>query len=214
MKIILSLLLLLLIGFTNNSNAQFFFLNDTTSLAQYYTSGGYDSELCGIIAPAIEHFNNLTPSNNDVVVIDVDDTALSNFNVFRASNYSWKSHLYDDQLKSESSPAVQPVLELYKVLVEKGFKIFFITGRDNNDFNYTHTLGNLKKSGYTKIDSLILKPTEFKSSTAQEYKSTIRQKLANEGYNFVGNIGDQWSDMAGGNAGYMVRITNYMYCIK
>lgn len=192
----------------------FFFLNDSAGVSSFYSSGAYNAELRGVFAPAIEHFKNLTPGLKDVVVFDVDETSLSNFEIFRASNYIFNADLYNKQLEDESSPAIKPVQELYNILVEKGFKIFFITGRENNDFNYTHTYGNLKKSGYTQIDTLILRPKEFKNSTAQEYKSTIRKKLANEGWNFVGNVGDQWSDMAGGNAGYMVRVTNYMYCIK
>lgn len=192
----------------------FFFLNDSAAVSDYYLSGGHDAELRGIIAPAIEHFKKLTVNPNDVIVFDVDETSLSNFEIFRASHYVFDADSYNKQLETESSPAIQPSLELYNFLKEKGFKIFFITGRDYNDFNYTHTLGNLKKSGYTNIDTLILRPAEFKNSTAQEYKSTIRQRLTNKGYNFIGNVGDQWSDMVGGNAGYMVRITNYMYCIK
>lgn len=210
----LKILVFLLLLITKCSFAQFFFLNDSASVSAYYSSGSYDAELRGIIAPAMEHFKNMTPGAKDVVVFDVDETSLSNFEIFRASHYIFDAFSYNKQLENESSPAVQPVLELYNFLKEKGFKVFFITGRDYNDFNYTHTLGNLQKSGYSNIDTLILRPVEFKKSTAEEYKSTIRQKLANEGYNFVGNVGDQWSDMAGGNAGYMVRITNYMYCIK
>jgi len=211
-KFILIFALILL--FSEQSFAQFFFLNDSASVSNYYISGGHDAELRGIIASAIEHFKNMTAKPNDVFVFDVDETSLSNFEVFRASGYKWNAELYDNQLKEESSPAIKPVQELYNVLIDKGYKIFFITGRENNEFNYSHTYGNLKKSGYTKIDSLILRSEEFKNSTAQEYKSTIRQRLVSAGYNFVGNAGDQWSDMAGGNAGYMVRVTNYIYCIK
>lgn len=214
MKFKTLLILALLLLSSKTSFSQFFFLNDSASVSNYYISGGYDAELRGIIAPAIEYFKNTTANPNDVFVFDVDETSLSNFEVFRASGYKWNAELYDNQLKAESSPAINPVQELYNVLVNKGYKIFFITGRDNNEFNYKHTYGNLKKSGYAQIDSLILRPEEFKNSTAQEYKSTIRQRFASLGYNFVGNAGDQWSDMAGGNAGYMVRITNYMYCIK
>lgn len=208
------ILIFTLLLLSNQSFSQFFFLNDSASVSDYYVSGSHDAELRGVIAPAIEYFKTSTVSSNDVFVFDVDETALSNFEVFRASGYKWNAELYDNQLKAESSPAIKPVQELYNVLVEKGYKIFFITGRDNSDFNYKHTYGNLQKSGYGKIDSLILRPEEFKTATAQEYKSTIRRRLASGGYNFVGNAGDQWSDMAGGNAGYMVRVTNYMYCIK
>lgn len=203
-----------LLLFSNVSFSQFFFLNDTTSLSQYYTSGGHDAEIRGITSQAFEHFKTLPVGTNDVIVFDVDETSLSNFNIFRASHFIFDAVSYNNQLETESSPAIQPVLELYNALKERGFKIFFITGRDYNDFNYTHTLGNLQKSGYTNIDTLILRPTEYKTSTAQEYKSTIRAELVTQGYNFVGNVGDQWSDMAGENAGYRVRITNYMYCIK
>ncbi len=215
MKSRLLLLLAFLFVAANFSFAQnFFFLNDSAAVSDYYLSGGHDAELRGIIAPATEYFKNLTVKPNDVIVFDVDETSLSNFEIFRASHYKFDAVSYNNQLETESSPAIQPSLELYNVLKEKGFKVFFITGRENNDFNYTHTLGNLKKSGYTNIDTLILRPAKFKTSTAQEYKSSIRAELVQAGYNFIGNVGDQWSDMADGNAGYMVRITNYMYCIK
>lgn len=214
MKLKILLIFAIFFLFSNQSYSQFFFLNDSASVSDYYISGGHDAELRGVIAPAIEHFKNRTADTNDVFVFDVDETSLSNFEVFRASGYKWNAELYDNQLKNESSPAIKPVLELYNFLVEKGYKIFFITGRDNDEFNYNHTYGNLQKSGYTKIDSLILRPEKYENSTAQQYKSSVRAELVKAGYNFVGNAGDQWSDMAGGNAGYMVRITNYMYCIK
>ncbi|MBN8572034.1 MAG: hypothetical protein J0M18_20630, partial [Ignavibacteria bacterium] len=141
MKFKTLLILALLLLFSKTSFSQFFFLNDSAAVSDYYLSGSYDVELRGLISPVIEHFKNGTANANDVFVFDVDETALSNFDVFRASGYKWNAELYDNQLKTESSPAVKPVQELYNVLVEKGYKIFFITGRDYNDFNYTHTYG-------------------------------------------------------------------------
>jgi predicted secreted acid phosphatase len=177
MKLKFLLIAICLLLFSNKSFSQFFFLNDSASVSNYYISGNHDAELRGIIAPAMEHFKNTTANENDVFVFDIDETSLSNFEVFRASGYKWNAELYDNQLKTESSPAIKPVLELYNVLVERGYKIFFITGRDDNEFNYKHTYGNLQKAGYAKIDSLIYVPNNMKTQPHSSIKALYAQNL-------------------------------------
>nr|GMC47574.1 acid phosphatase 1-like [Ipomoea batatas] len=39
------------------------------------------------------------------------------------------------------------------------------------------------------------------TGTAVEYKSKKRTELVKKGYRIIGNIGDQWSDLLGDNAG-------------
>ncbi len=215
MKIKLFLFIAVFLASANFSFAQgFFFLSDTAGVSQYYSSGGHNAELRAVIVPAIEHFKNLTVNSNDAIVMDIDETALSNFNIFRQSNYQWDEKLFTQSITNETAPAIKPVFELYNILVEKGFKIFFITGRSYSESNYTHTIGNLQKEGYNQIDTLILHSKRFSGMTAQEYKATIRAELTKAGYNIVGTIGDQWSDLGGGNSGYMVRVPNYLYYTK
>jgi len=215
MKIRLILFLSIFLASAHISFGQsFFFLSDTAGVSEYYSTGGHDVELRGIIAPAIEHFKNINVNPNDAVVIDIDETALSNFEMFRASNYQWNEKLFTESITNESAPAIKPVLELYNILIQKNFKIFFITGRAYTESNYEHTIGNLQKEGYTQIDTLIMHSKKFRGKTAQEYKSAVRAELTNAGYNLVGTIGDQWSDLGGGNSGYLVRVTNYLYYSK
>jgi len=34
-----------------------------------------------------------------------------------------------------------------------------------------------------------------------------------KGYEIIANIGDQWSDLVGGNSGYKIKLPNYLYLI-
>jgi hypothetical protein len=47
------------------------------------------------------------------------------------------------------------------------------------------------------------------------YKSAERKKLEKKGYTIIGNIGDQWSDLLGANAGNRTfKLPDPMYYIS
>jgi hypothetical protein len=59
---------------------------------------------------------------------------------------------------------------------------------------------------------IVRKDTE-RNLSAAEFKSAKRKELTLNGYNIIANIGDQSSDLYGGNSGYKIKLPNYLYVI-
>ena len=99
---------------------------------------------------------------------------------------------------------------LYKQLIGAGYRVIFLTGR--KDIESDATRANLISVGYTVFDTLITRvPAEY-NLTATAYKSARRTQLVEqEGYNIVGCVGDQWSDLHGPYTGFKVKLPNYIY---
>ncbi len=76
------------------------------------------------------------------------------------------------------------------------------------------TYQNLINAGYIKFDTLIVRGQDEYKITAAEYKSHKRNELTKNGYNIVGDVGDQQSDLSGQFHGIQVKIPNYQYIIN
>ncbi len=110
------------------------------------------------------------------------------------------------------APAIPQVKELYDFLLSKGAKIIFLTGRNFPEYEVTYK--NLKNAGYTVFDTLITQIGDEKKMKALEFKSSKRVWLTEQGYEIVGTVGDQWSDLEGEYHGIQVKIPNYLYLIE
>ena len=184
-------------------------------IAEYYESGKYESELKKIISDAIEEFNDITiydPAfGGTAVVFDIDETTLSNYKIIKETGFGYVSSIWDGWVHSAEAPAIEEVKNLYDTLVAKGVSIIFITGRKDTD--YKASISNLKKAGYIEFDTLITRnPSEYKT-TALEYKTNKRRELTEKGYEIIGSVGDQWSDIEGGFCLIKVKLPNYLYYI-
>lgn len=73
---------------------------------------------------------------------------------------------------------------------------------------------NLKATGYTVWQQLDLKPNDYNKPSVIDYKRSRRQAIAGQGYDIVLNIGDQYSDLAGGYADRTYKLPDYMYYIN
>ncbi len=49
---------------------------------------------------------------------------------------------------------------------------------------------------------------------ALDFKSTKRVWLTEQGYEIIGTVGDQWSDLEGLYHGIQIKIPNYLYLIE
>ena len=98
---------------------------------------------------------------------------------------------------NEIGKAIPPSLELFNDAKARGITIFLITGRREN--TRAHTTSNLTREGFTGYKQLILKPDASTDSTVV-YKSDARAAIEQQGYKIVANVGDQYSDLAGGHA--------------
>lgn len=181
-------------------------------IAEYYENGQFDSEMKQATDPALVILNQLSAEGLDAVVFDVDETALSNYRHIKEVGFGYIPSLWNDWIHEEKATRIEPVYSLYKAAVEKGFRIIFITGR--NDSQYTATFNNLIAEGYTKFDTLITKPMKHGYSSASEFKAAKRTALAAKGYRIVLCVGDQISDCDIENYGIRVKLPNYLYFVK
>ncbi len=181
-------------------------------VVNYYSSGKYGTELNNVIDNAIAKFDNVEAAYNSLVVFDIDETALSNYSFDEGIDFGFVPGLWEQWIDSAKVPAIDGVKRLYEFLIKKGFKVVFVTGR--SEHNYTPTYKNLLYAGYTIFDTLIVRSASEKKLTALEYKSKKRVELTKKGYNIVGDIGDQYSDLEGPYHGIRVKIPNYTYIIR
>ena len=179
---------------------------------QYYESGKFDEELDAVIDDAKEKFNKVNVRKNSAVIFDVDETALDNYELAEMMGFGYVYEMNKKWNAEMKAPAIKPVKELYDFLLSRGAKIIFLTGRNFPEYEVTYE--NLRKAGYTVFDTLITQIGDEKKMKAREFKSSKRVWLTENGYEIVGTVGDQWSDLEGEYHGIQVKIPNYLYLIE
>ena len=179
---------------------------------QYYESGKFEEELNKVITDAKQKFDKAEFTDSSVVIFDVDETALNNYGLAEQMGFGYVYELNKKWNAELKAPAIKQVKELYDFLLSKGAKIIFLTGR--NFPEYKATYDNLKLAGYTVFDTLITQMDNEREMTAKDYKSNKRVELTKNGYDIIGTVGDQWSDLEGEYHGIQIKIPNYLYLIE
>jgi predicted secreted acid phosphatase len=141
------------------------------------------------------------------IVFDVDETLLSNYSAILADNFKF-GPASQAEATNEIGTAIAPSLALYNDAKARGLTIFLITGRREN--TRAHTEHNLQTQGFTGYKQLVLKPDASTDSTVV-YKSGARAAIEQQGYKIVANVGDQYSDLAGGHAQSAFKLANPFY---
>lgn len=199
--------------FTSCSENQIINLRTAKDIVKdYYESGKYDEEMNEIIKDAKEKFSKVEVKNNSAVIFDVDDTALSNYEISKKLDYGYDFNIIQDWVLSAKLPAIKQTKELYDFLKSKNIKLIFLTGRNIEEYNATYR--NLIEHGYTGFDTLIVRNTEQKKTEVLTFKSDVRMALTRSGYEIIGNVGDQWTDLNRAYSGIRIKIPNYLYEIK
>ena len=178
---------------------------------EYYASGKYDEELDEVIKKAKSEFEMIEFKEKSVVIFDVDETALSNYELAERMGFGYVYEMNKEWNAEMKAPAIPQVKDLYDFLLSKGLKIIFLTGRNIPEYEVTFT--NLVKEGYTTFDTLITQRENEYDLNAKEFKSKKRTELTENGYEIIGTVGDQWSDLEGSYHGIQVKIPNYLYLI-
>jgi acid phosphatase len=190
-------------------------------VAEYVASGRYDADLAAVAAEARAHLSRrLGGGARLAIVLDIDETALSNLPALRANDYGFVLPgpcdvprgpcgfiAWIDLARAEP---IKPVLELARFARERGVAVFFITGRPER-FR-TATEKNLKAAGYDWT-GVILKPDDLVTRSAVEFKAAERKKLTDQGYVIAVNVGDQMSDLDGGHAERTYKLPNPFYLV-
>lgn len=164
---------------------------------KYYDSGAYDKEVQTICNQAREYFSNIEILDNSLIIFDIDDTAVYNLR-FRKTT---------DLIKPKTT-AILPVLELYKYLIHKGFKIIFLTSRNCSMLEFSKK--ELSDSGYSDFVDLICMPDGFDDDHTAVWKSEKRKQLSQK-YIIVGSVGDRKRDFFDNYNGHVVKLPNYLY---
>ncbi len=181
-------------------------------MANYYEFGQYEKELTEIISDAKEKFSKVEPKQNSAVVFDIDETTLDNYHAIKKIGFGYESKYWDEWLEKAEAPAIQQVKELYDFLLQKGFKIIFITGK--KDYQYNATFRNLVFVGYNQFDTLIVRSKDEYKIKSALFKSQKRKELTEKRYIIAGCVGDQFTDCEGENCGIIVKLPNYLYLVE
>jgi len=181
------------------------------SVKEYYESGKFDEELAGVIREAKIKFESAEVKGNSVIIFDVDETALNNYELAEEMGFGYVYKMNKEWNSEMKAPAIEAVKDLYDYLLARGFKIIFLTGRNWPEYEVTYK--NLKLEGYAQFDTLITQREDELKLNATEFKISKRIELTEKGYDIVGTVGDQWSDLEGPHHGIQVKIPNYLYQI-
>src|SRR3954451_22394192 len=195
------------------------------TLRAYHANGVYDHQLTQVdqVAEAtIDRFAHSSARKAAVarvarhhhhqrskpaIVLDVDETTLSNYTAINADNFT-----FGPQSQAEATAEIGTQIPSTKKLFDdakaRGIAVFFITDRREN--TRAHTDSNLKREGFGGYTELILKPDASTDSTVV-YKSNARKGIEDRGYEIIANIGDQYSDLAGGHADVAYKLANPFY---
>lgn len=182
------------------------------AVQKYYDSGRYDSECKSTIDEAIEKINKMNIDNKSAVVFDIDETALSNYDLTKSIGFGYIQKMWHNSILKAELPAVKETKRFYDYLVSKNIHIIFLTGRYEEARKATKK--NLIYRGYAKFDTLIVRAPSEKNIPAAEFKEAKRKILAQKGYSIIACIGDQLSDMTGANTGLKIKLPNYLYSIE
>jgi hypothetical protein len=182
----------------------------SNQLTFYHDFGSYDRDLWAVVKPAEDYLRQRASQvKMPALVLDIDETALSNWPKLIANNFAYFPDGTCDQLpkgpcgeiawqRLARDAPIQATLDLYEVARSQHVAVFFITGRDESMREFTE--GNLRKAGFAIWERLIMRPPKTSTRSAADYKAPARQQIEKEGFTILANVGDQPSDLQGGFA--------------
>lgn len=185
-------------------------------LVTYQTSGQYDKELASVIAEAKTYIDDTAENNAKekqpkklAIVLDIDDTSISNYNYLAGQNFCANREQFDKAVAMANDPVIAPTLDLYNDALKHHVAVFFVTGR--TDLLNNATVKNLKNAGYAGWSGLYFRPQNDKQPTVAPYKTQARSIIEQSGYTIIASIGDQASDLTGGYAAKTFKLPNPFY---
>ena len=190
-------------------------------VSEYVDSGRYEADVAAVVGQARAYLESrIARGGKLAIVLDVDETALSNLPSVRANDYGFivagPCQLpggpcgFVAWIQMAKAEAIKPVVALARFAHERGVAVFFLTGRPERWREATER--NLRSAGY-EWTGVILKPDDLRTKSAVEQKAAERKKLVEQGYTIVVNMGDQISDLDGGFAERSYKLPNPFYFV-
>ena len=187
-----------------------------------YQPGEYEGDVAAVFAAARGYVEQRVGQvTRPALVLDIDETSLSNWPNIEANNFGFIPGGACDRLPNgpcgfkewilrATAPAIKPALDLFNAAKAKGVAVFFITGR--RDKERQATLWNLDRAGYEGWAKLITRPDDDARPSIELFKTEERRKIAASGYTIIADVGDQQSDL-GGFAECTFKVPNPFYFI-
>ena len=194
-----------------------------SQLTAYHAGGAYARDLAAVDSQAAAWLRaNASGAAKPALVLDIDETSLSSWDVIAANDFGYIAAGPCDALPrgpcgskawelSARGAAIAPTLALFNAAKAQGVAVFFITGRPEDERAATEK--NLHAAGYDGWTGLVLKPLDSHVASAADYKAAERARIETLGYTILANVGDQPSDLAGGHALRTFLLPNPFYRI-
>ncbi|NCT57326.1 MAG: acid phosphatase [Legionella sp.] len=187
-----------------------------TELRSYHDTGAYDKEIAQVVKQAETYIHAKVEENNKsknparlALVLDIDETTLSNYNGIITRKFCDNPKLINHDIHQANAPAIAAMLALYNNAKEQNIAIFFVTGRRPSLQRATEK--NLKHVGYTSWRGIYFRPELDNNQSVIPYKTQVRADITQRGYTIIASIGDQASDLTGGYAEKTFKLPNPFY---
>jgi predicted secreted acid phosphatase len=190
----------------------------------YHNSGAYDRDLAAVSNEASTWVAERAPQvKKPALVLDIDDTALSNWEVIVANDFG---RVIDGPCRNlpkgpcgwqewdllSRSTVIQPTQHLFQKARDLNVAVFFITGRP--EAQRAATERNLRATGFGGYERIYMVPDGAHFASAANFKTPVREQIEQQGYTIIANMGDQPSDLAGGHAEKTFQLPNPFYRIQ
>ncbi len=169
----------------------------------------YDRQLKAALDSARDATLRYIGKKNVAVVSDIDETLLDNRSELKGHFAALDWIKFFVWVEEARAPLIQPTANLLAWARQKGFAIFLITGR--RERYRRATVENLLSQGVC-YDGLFMRADDDHNRAAVS-KTAHRKAIEQMGFHIVVNIGDQWSDLAGGHAEDCEKLPNRMYFV-
>ncbi|KAG2552158.1 hypothetical protein PVAP13_9KG433423 [Panicum virgatum] len=139
----------------------------------YMTRGQYLRDLAGVMEQATGYADQIAgagtdPDGLDAWVFDIDDTCLSNLPYYEIKQFgAYDPSAFKAWASKEACPGIPPVLWLFTALLDKGFKVFLLSGRDEETLGPC-TAGNLEAEGFSGYERLIMRASAVLPSDQEQ----------------------------------------------
>ncbi len=180
------------------------------AIVEYRDSGEWSADTTRVVRRARGYIRRHLDdsSRRAAIVLDIDDTALSNYACLKAVGFDRSAADCGDQ----TLPAIPQTRSLFRWARKQGVAVFFVTGR--REEARARTAANLRAAGYRGGWTLKLRPDEQPRRWRDGWKARVRRAIVERrGFRILANLGDQWSDLDGGYAARRFKLPNPMYVI-
>lgn len=130
-------------------------------IENYMTGGQYHHDLNFIVEQINSYVDaiDLSADGLDAWIFDVDDTCISNLFYYQEKQFGcdpYDPEAFKAWALRGGCTAIPAVLKLFNKLIEGGFTVFLVTGRDEATLGQA-TIDNLQNQGFIGYERLILR---------------------------------------------------------